>query len=69
MNDLLCKTEDSINCVWLGFAQGNGQGATVINFTDSWIVLDNFNLLGLAIVTLGITAALALSVIERVKRA
>jgi hypothetical protein len=68
MNDLLCKTEDSINCVWLGWAQGNGQGATVINFTDSWIVLDTFNLLGLGIVMLGITGAIALSVIERVRR-
>lgn len=28
---VICEEEDSLNCVWVGPLQGNGQGAIVIN--------------------------------------
>ena len=44
----MCQFEDSINCVWLAAAQGNGQGASFVNIAGNvyplfdtllWIVL------------------------------
>ena len=44
----MCQFEDSINCVWLAAAQGNGQGTSFVNIAGNvyplfdtllWIVL------------------------------
>ena len=35
----MCQFEDSINCVWLAAAQGNGQGVSFINIGGTTLPL------------------------------
>jgi hypothetical protein len=65
--NILCPTEDSANCVWLAFAQGNGRGMSFIDLGGNLIPLDDVigTLMAVALIAVG---AVIGTIIQRFRR-